>query len=247
MSTPKQAFSYLRVSGRTQVEGTGLDRQHDVIAAYAKANNIELAGEFREEGVSGTKELKSRPALAALLAELKITVVPPTPAKLVLVEKADRLGRDLLVSEIILGQFRDLGVTVIEASGGNDLTVSDNDPTRKLIRQVLAAVSEFDKSVTVLKLRGARQRKRQTEAGWTEGRKPFGARVGEETTINRMLHLRRRLHDGKAWSFRRIADALNAEGCPTRDGKLWHPTSVNRVIQQQRARRRLASKRSTKQ
>ena len=35
--------------------------------------------------------------------------------RLVLVERADRLARDLLVSEVILGQFRDLGVRVIAA------------------------------------------------------------------------------------------------------------------------------------
>ena len=35
---------------------------------------------------------------------------------------------------------------------GTDLAAADDDPTRTRIRQVLAAVAQFDKSVTVLKL-----------------------------------------------------------------------------------------------
>jgi hypothetical protein len=38
------------------------------------------------------------------------------------------------------------------------------------VRQVLGAISEFDKAMTVAKLRGARERKRR-EAGKCEGRK----------------------------------------------------------------------------
>jgi len=34
---------------------------------------------------------------------------------------------------------------------------SDNDPTRRLIRQVLGAVSQFEKRVIVLKLRTSRR------------------------------------------------------------------------------------------
>ena len=46
----------------------------------------------------------------------------------------------------------------------------DDTPTAKLVRQVLGAISEFDKAMTVAKLRGARERKRR-EAGKCEGRK----------------------------------------------------------------------------
>ena len=57
---------------------------------------------------------------------------------------------------MILGQFRDLGVRVVAADSGTDLTAADEDPTRVLIRQVLGAVSQFEKSVIVAKLRAAR-------------------------------------------------------------------------------------------
>ncbi len=60
--------------------------------------------------------------------------------------RADRLARDLMVGEVILGEFHALGVSVVAAESGTDLTVGDDDPTRVLIRQVLGAVSQFEKA-----------------------------------------------------------------------------------------------------
>lgn len=54
------------------------------------------------------------------------------------------------------------------------MTCGDDDPTRTLIRQVLGAIAQFEKSVIVLKLRAARERVRKSK-GRCEGRKPFGA------------------------------------------------------------------------
>ncbi len=62
-----KAFSYLRVSGKGQVEGDGFTRQHTAIKAYAAANDIRIVKEFREEGVSGSVENMNRPAWSAML------------------------------------------------------------------------------------------------------------------------------------------------------------------------------------
>ena len=229
--TKRQAFAYLRVSGMGQVRGDGFDRQRETCAAYAKGNNIEIVGTYEDKGVSGAKDLDDRPGLAALLDELNADGV-----KLILVERADRLARDLMVSEIILSQLRGFGVTCIEAAGGTDLTAADGDPTRTLIRQVLGAVSQFEKSVIVLKLRAARARIRR-QAGRCEGRKPFGTRPGEQATINRMLQLRRKRFNGRAWSYARIAKTLTAEGLLSRSGKPWQDNSVRGIIHRVRRTR----------
>ena len=221
----EKAFSYLRVSGKGQVRGHGFDRQRETIRRYARANNIDVVDEYRDEGVSGTKELSDRDGLAALLDQLD----KGNGVHLVLVERADRLARDLLVGEVILGQFRAIDVRVIAADGGGELTVGDNDPTRKLIRQVLGAVSEFDKSVTVLKLRAARERKRRVQ-GRCEGRKPFGTRPGEGKALERIRELRRKPKGRKRMSVAKIADRLNVEGYPTRMGGPWKPGTVYAVL-----------------
>ena len=60
-----------------------------------------------------------------------------------------------MVSEVIVDQFAKAGAKVLTADGA-DLSSAADDPTRTLIRQVLSAVAQFDKSVTVLKLRASR-------------------------------------------------------------------------------------------
>lgn len=215
-----KAVSYLRVSGKSQVDGDGFPRQRDAIAKWAKRNKVAVVAEYTDKGVSGTKELAHREGLAALLDRLDANGV-----RTVLVERADRLARDLMVGEIILQQFRERGVTVIECEGGTDLSVADGDPTRKLIRQILGAVSEFDKAVLVLKLKAARDRKRREEPGWSEGRKPYGFRPGETQVIERIKQLR---SEGK--TLRAIAGTLDAEKAPARKAAAWSPMAVKLIL-----------------
>jgi DNA invertase Pin-like site-specific DNA recombinase len=112
---------------------------------------------------------------------------------------------------------------------GADLSSADDDPTRTLIRQVLAAVAQFDKSVTVLKLRAARDRKRRRE-GRCEGRKPFGARPAEAQVLDRIRALRRKPKGRPRLSIAAIAATLNAEGVPTRTGRPWAPGTVHGIL-----------------
>ncbi|HEX9834277.1 MAG TPA: recombinase family protein [Mycobacterium sp.] len=80
-----------------------------------------------------------------------------------------RLARDLLVGEIILNEFRELGVRFIVADGGTELIAAADDTARVLLRQALGAVAQFEKAVIVSKLKAARVRKRRAE-GRCEGR-----------------------------------------------------------------------------
>jgi DNA invertase Pin-like site-specific DNA recombinase len=217
-----KAVSYLRVSGKGQVEGDGFERQRTAIARFCKAAKYELVEEFRDEGVSGTKDLDSRPGLAALLDRLESNGV-----KVVVVERADRLARDLMVSEVILGQLAKAGAQVLTADGA-DLSSAADDPTRTLIRQVLSAVAQFDKSVTVLKLRAARERLRR-KGHRVEGRKPYGFRPDERAMLDRMRHLRE-LPRGERLSYEAIAAHLNADGHTTRYGKPWTRAGVFQVL-----------------
>jgi DNA invertase Pin-like site-specific DNA recombinase len=219
-----QAVAYLRVSGAGQIGGDGFTRQRQTIAEYAKRAGLELVGEFRDEGVSGTNELADRPGLGALVDRIESNGV-----RVVLVENATRLGRDLLVSEVILNRFRSLGVKVIDCDGGQDLTVGDDNPTGKLIRQILGAVAEFEKSCLVAKLAGARRRLKAAGER-VEGRKPFGDRPGEAEVVERIKALRRKPKNGERLSFAQIADKLNAEGVPTRRGGLWRPSTIGQIL-----------------
>lgn len=65
------------------------------------AHDIRIVKVFREEGVCGATDLENRPALMALLEALVAN-----GTKLVLIEKPDRLARDLMVQEAIIGDLR---------------------------------------------------------------------------------------------------------------------------------------------
>jgi DNA invertase Pin-like site-specific DNA recombinase len=219
MSTSTKAVTYLRVSGASQIEGDGFPRQREVCATYAAANSIEIVGEYRDEACSGCTEADAREAFGAMVQRIAGNGV-----RLVLVERADRLARDLIVSETLLATLRKLGVRVIEACSGIELTDA-SDPSRILVRQVLGAVAEFNRRELVGKLAKARKRIR-TECGRCEGRKPYGEREGEEAGLARVLSLVK----SEGQSLRSAAATLNAEGVPTRSGKPWQAGSVASVV-----------------
>ncbi len=224
-----KALSYLRVSGKGQIGGDGFPRQRAAIAAFAGANGLDIVAEFRDEGVSGTLGLAERPGLTALLEATTADGI-----RTVLVERADRLARDLVESELLLRTFREHEIRVIEADGGNDLT-SDNDasPTAVLIRQVLGAISQWEKSGLVAKLRAARDRVRE-QRGRCEGPRAFGDREGEAARLQRVLELAVD-HGGNRRSLTELVATLNAEGVATRSGRPWARSTVQAILVRHRA------------
>lgn len=222
-----KAVSYLRVSGKGQLKGSGFDRQRQVIREFAKVHGVTIVEEFQDRGVSGTKEAVDRPGLSAMLERIAGNGV-----RLVLVEQSDRLSRDLIVGELLLAEFRKMGVQVIACSSGTDLAVDDQDPTKVLIRQVLGAFAQFEKSLIVSKLRAARDRKRRL-TGKCEGPKVFGDLPGEQAAIDRIRQLNTKPRGGKRLSLGRIAKALDSEGICTRGGKPWRPQTVQSIITRQ--------------
>jgi len=211
-----KAYGYLRVSGKGQIDGDGLPRQKLVISRYAKVHDIKIVQVFEEKGVSGTKDLGNRPALTALIEALHGDGV-----KLVLIERLDRLARNLLIQESIIGDLRKHGFELISVEEPDLL---NDDPSRTLLRQFMGAVSQYEKAMIVSKLAGARSRMR-TREGRCEGRKPFGFYDGEQSILERAKALRA---DGMAYA--KIAATLNTEGLAPRSGKQWHAGVIHRIL-----------------
>src|SRR5271154_544794 len=89
-------------------------------------------------------------------------------ARTIIVESPDRFARDLAVQLAGHDMLRARGVTLIPASSPSFFV--EDTPTAVLVRQVLGAVSEFEKATLVAKLAAARKRKRDAGVK-VEGRK----------------------------------------------------------------------------
>jgi DNA invertase Pin-like site-specific DNA recombinase len=216
-----KAFGYLRVSsvGQASTDRDGLKRQREAIQKYAEANNVKIVRWFTDT-LTGSTDLENRPALFDLMKSLEANGV-----RLVLVERLDRLARDLMIQESILRDVQRKEAQLISVS---EPDLCGNEPTRVMIRQILGAFFEYERKAIVSKLKGARQRAKASRPDYREGRKPFGTRPGEPETIKEILRLRSK---GMAWDT--IAETLNGnQKFPARKGQ-WHATSVARVWQRE--------------
>lgn len=216
----EKAHIYLRVSSKGQVDGDGLERQSGECQLFAARKTWD-ARVWREEGVSGTLSGFERPVFSAMLADAIQNGV-----RHIVVERADRLARDLIESELILRECAAHYISVWCADSGENLSDVDADPTRKLIRQIMGALAEWDKSVLVKKMRAARERIR-AEGRRCEGRKPYD----DHDTIGLITDLR-----AEGRSLSQIADWLN-EKCSDKSptGKPWIKSTVKRILDREAA------------
>jgi len=223
-----KAISYLRVSSAKQAadDKDGFPRQREAVRAYCAANRVELIEEHADPGVSGTVPLEGREGLSAALQRCF-----ETGAGMLIVERADRLGRDLIVSEMAVRAFADANVSIVTADNGENLTDADSDPSRKLIRQVLNAVAEYERSALVAKLAAARMRKKRN-GGHSVGAYRFGRHPGrpdEAETLGRIQQLRRVERGKRRMGLAQVADVLNAEGKRSRTGRPWTTAMVRDI------------------
>jgi DNA invertase Pin-like site-specific DNA recombinase len=199
-------------------------RQRAAIEAFCKANAIELVG-FYEESHTGS-DLDGRIEFHKMREAMLENGV-----RLVIVEKLDRLARSVMIQETILADFKKHEIDLRSATTGED-DLCGEDPTRVLIRQILAAFFEYERKMIELKMRAARQRIKASGKR-CEGRKPYGTRPGELDTLLRMETLNR-----KGMAPEGIAALLNSESSLSRYGKRWNSGTIWKILA---ARQRQAS------
>jgi DNA invertase Pin-like site-specific DNA recombinase len=148
-------------------------------------------------------------------------------ARTIIVETANRFARDLMLQEVGYAMLRERGIELIAADSPTSFL--DDSPTSKLIRQVLGAIAEFDKAMTVAKLRGARERVRK-EKGKCKGRKSHSEKNPELVALAKRLH-RASPKTGKRRSLREISKELAKLGSLNERGREFNPKSVQRMLE----------------
>jgi DNA invertase Pin-like site-specific DNA recombinase len=220
-----RAFVYLRTGSAANVgpDNDSDRRQRDAITAFAKRAGYALAGEFYDGAVSGADPIEAREGFAAMLK-----TIAGNGVRTIIVETASRFARDLMVQEVGFAKLRELGIELVAADSPNAFL--DDGPTSKLIRQVLGAVAEFDKAMTVAKLRGARERKRRETGEKVEGRKSH-AELRPEVVLEAKRLRRASPLNGKRRSFRKISRELAAMGHLTSRGTAFSASAVQAMVE----------------
>jgi DNA invertase Pin-like site-specific DNA recombinase len=196
-------------------------RQRAAVQAYAKRAGIEIVDEFYDAAVSGADPIDQRPGFGAMLKRIESNGV-----RTIIVETASRFARDLMVQEVGYSILKERGIDLVAADSPTSFL--DDTPTAKLVRQVLGAIAEFDKAMTVAKLRAARDRKRAT-TGRCEGRKSHSELNPE--LVRQAKRLRRRSPKGHQRSLREVAAELSTQGFVNANGRPFSPSSIKAMIE----------------
>jgi DNA invertase Pin-like site-specific DNA recombinase len=202
---------YYRVSTQQQGRsGLGLEAQRAAVAAFAKAEGLEIVAEYTEvETGKGADALERRPQLAAALRAARKAKASICVAKL------DRLSRDVAFISSLMAQR----VSFIVCALGRNV-----DP---FTLHIYAALAEQER----------RMISERTKAGLARV-KARGVQLGnaemiaqqQQITAQRDEQLRDVVKPMIGLSSRAIAAKLNEQGIPAPRGGEWSNVSVLRLM-----------------
>jgi DNA invertase Pin-like site-specific DNA recombinase len=217
-----KAVAYFRTSSETNVgqDKDTLKRQREAVMKYAKTAGYEIIAEYTDDGVKGADPVDQRPGFAAILAHIAGNGV-----RHIIVETSSRFARDLVTQETGWRFLQDMGITLIAADSPEAFL--DDTPTATMVRQILGAVSQFEKAALVAKLKGARDRKKAA-TGKCGGRKSYEERAPDMVAMAKKLA--RYTVNGRKRSLRDVAAELEAAGHLAAGGKRYAATAVARMI-----------------
>ena len=181
---------------------------------------MEIVATFYDAAVSGADPVTDRPGFVEMLERLL-----SNGARTIVVESPDRFARDLMVQLAGHDMLKAKGITLIAASAPAHFI--EDTPTAILVRQVLGAVAEFEKTTLVAKLAAARRRKRIATGEKVERRKShIEARLD---VVKLAKALARKKSKGGRSSLHAISAELAAQGFLNERGRPFNPKSIAAV------------------
>lgn len=217
------SIAYIRVSTDRQTEGNGPDQQRRSICTYAAMRGLAI-DEWVFEDESGTVEDREQ------ILQLKMRAQNGEITGII-IDRMDRLGRRLQVCENLYQFFR--------ASGAEVICVAqqlDDSPAGTMLRQMLGAVAEFQRSEMLSRLALCKRAARARKGTYGGGPVPYGYKsVGEGKLIAdpKYVGLVQRIFELRELSYKEICASINQEGYRTRVGTSFSPMQVLRIIKRE--------------
>jgi len=226
----KTATAYIRVSTEDQAtDGVSLDAQRAKIEAWCLVNDVQMGQVFVDAGLGG-KRADNRPQLQAALS----TVC--ADRGILVVYSLSRLARSTKDTIIIGEQLHKAGSDLVSLSERIDTTSAAG----KMVFQMLAVMAEFERNQISERTCAAMSYKKSK--GQRVGTVPFGYDLAADgvTLVDnadqlRAIELIHNLKDS-GYSLRAIAEALDAAGIVTANGKgSWKHTTVKSILSRNKA------------
>jgi len=215
---------YTRVSTEEQnaKDRYGMRSQLSDIRRLCSSRKYQIV-QFYSDTASGSKS--NRPEFQQMLSDAKNHLF-----EAIVVAKFDRLARSLVLQLLTTDELQKIGVQVISVAE----PLGEQDPdTARLIRSVMGAFSEFERSRINARMSGGRREK--AKIGGFSGGPPQYGYVSQDhklvidedqaEVVRKIFFLR-----AQRWALQEIADKLN-ETTTTRRGKAWQPTQVSRILE----------------
>ncbi|MDQ7822060.1 MAG: recombinase family protein [Candidatus Eremiobacteraeota bacterium] len=223
----KKAVVYLRVSTSDQVnDGVSLSNQEEKISAYCKMVGLEVVKVIREEGVSGSIRLSTRPGGQELHHLVTKKMVGH-----VIALKLDRLFRD---AEDALHQTKEwdkLGVALHLVDMGGQ-TINTATAMGRFFLNMMAGFAELERNLIAERTATAMSFKKShlqvyspVPYGYDRRGDELVRNEEEQAVITTIKNMR-----ASGMSYCKMAEILNRDHVPTKGGGKWHTSTLYGIV-----------------
>jgi DNA invertase Pin-like site-specific DNA recombinase len=223
----RKAVCYIRVSTEEQSrEGVSLSSQDERLRAYCRMAGLDLVEVIREEGVSASKKLSTRPGgqdLLKLISQEKI--------RHVVALKLDRLFRD---AEDALHQTKEwdkAGIALHLVDMGGQ-TINTAAAMGRFFLNMMAGFAELERNLIAERTATALNYKKNhlqvyspVPLGYTRKGNELVENQEELSTVAKIMDMR-----AQGMSYGKIADIFNKQGIASKTGSKWYASTVCYIV-----------------
>ena len=219
-------YSYMRLSTDEKKQSNSFDIQRQVIDSFAKENHLEPIIKYYKDTMSGAK-LDQRTGLMELLNTIK-------KDDKVIVQKLDRLSRDVMQTGWIRTEIARKGVELVIVDSNGD----SNDPMANLMEQIVTAFADYERQMIKSRIQATMTLKK-ARGEKLGGAVPYGYDVIDDGINPKQLiknieeqkviaSIKR--YKKKGLSLGVIATMLNDKGIKTKNNKVFQSMQVKRIL-----------------
>ena len=222
----EKAYMYLRVSTKAQTEKFGLDIQKSEIEKYCLENNIEIAGSYEDDGITG--KIVERDGLQSLLVDMEENKI-----KYVICLNCSRLWRSDIAGGLIRFNLSKIGADIISVQEPT-YSLYTSDPSDYLINSIMQALASYDRMQINKKLACGRTIK-ASKGSKPAGTAPFGYRWQAKEVVldynNNLIALDicQTYHD-TGRSLARTKEHCDRMGYRTNTGKPFSKQAIKNLV-----------------